>query len=310
MEYEGAVADLLRQAEEIMGHGVAESSKAVYGSAMRTYERVMGQLRVEAHPIDVNKMKIFLMEMKGRNRQYNTLAHYIEGFSYYFRMNDLPMLTQDVGFKIFKSGLRRVMTANGSCPKAKEPFKIEFFESIVKCRSMEDRDNRRFMFIMCTCFHAFLRIGELMQLKRKDIVVNEGDDRIDVHIRRSKTDQFGIGDVTYIFKTDDVSCPWAYRDVLDSMREDERIVGGESEYTLRRELARLLTEIGVTEPERYSFHSFRRGGAHLASIHGVNDCVIKAHGRWLSSAYIRYVHVEKRRAGMEIAAALVSQGAG
>ena len=88
------------------------------------------------------------------------------------------------------------------------------------------------------------------------------------------------------------------------MEADALIVGGRSERYLRAKLASLLREIQVEDVHRYSFHSFRRGGAHLASVKGVNDCVIKAHGRWRSEAYLRYVAVDKREAGLNVAAAL------
>ena len=65
-------------------------------------------------------------------------------------------------------------------------------------------------------------------------------------------------------------------------------------------LRQRLEMIGVEDPAAYSWHSFRRGAAFLASRKGVQDCVIKKHGRWSSDAYIRYVSVEAVRAGREV----------
>mgnify|MGYP001080046394 CR=1 FL=1 len=40
---------------------------------------------------------------------------------------------------------------------------------------------------------------------------------------------------------------------------------------------------------------------YISGCNGVSDSVIKAHGRWKSDAYIRYVSVEMPKAGREIA---------
>ena len=66
---------LLREAEEIGGHTVAQSSRNVYEGGMRTYERVLKEVTgMEPYPIDVQKMEIFIVYMRRQNRAYNTLS--------------------------------------------------------------------------------------------------------------------------------------------------------------------------------------------------------------------------------------------
>ena len=297
---------LRREAQEIRGHAVAESSRNTYEASFRVYEKVLrDELSIDPMPVDIEKMEIFLVFMRRKKRCYNTLAAYVRGFSYYFRRNGLDILTQEIGFKVFFSGLRREMTADGGlCPKAKAPFQIEWFERIANVFPMEDFRNRRIMFWMTLCFHAFLRIGELLSLRKRDIRIDEEHGRMDILIRRSKTDQLGLGVTTYLFKSQGPSSPWNYRDVLECSDDDECIVPGLSEKTLRGWLGRILQQIGVQDFQNYSFHSFRRGGAHLASLNGAADSVIKAHGRWRSEAYLRYVAVDRHWAGQQIAGAL------
>ena len=102
--------------------------------------------------------------------------------------------------------------------------------------------------------------------------------------------------------------PLGHMDILETMEEDEKLVGSQSQFTLRKNLAGILRSIGVPHVDRYSFHSFRRGGAHLASLNGVADCMIKAHGRWRSEAYQRYVAVNQRDAGQAVTAGLRADG--
>ena len=85
--------------------------------------------------------------------------------------------------------------------------------------------------------------------------------------------------------------------VLELMNDNDLIVGQISHTTLRDWLKRILESIGVKDVNNYSFHSFRRGGAHLASMRGISDSTIKAHGRWRSEVYLRYVVVDRHGQG-------------
>ena len=301
---------LLAEAEEIRGHSVASSTRGIYDSNMRVYENVMrNEIGTDPMPITVDKMVGFLVLMKRKGRTCNTLLNYARAFSYYFRSNNLELLTQDMRFKVFLTGLRRKMADNGETAKAKEPFLVEWFGDIARVRPMEDIASRMLMLCMMIAFYGFLRISELMALRKRDIRINEIDGRMEMYIRRSKTDQFGRGEVAYVYKGEGEGNPWQYKDVLETIEDDEYLVGGLRDWELRKLLKGMLIDIGVQDVQNYSFHSFRRGGAHLASVRGVADAKIKAHGRWKSEAYIRYVAVDQRQAGMEVGLALDGKSA-
>ena len=69
--------------------------------------------------------------------------------------------------------------------------------------------------------------------------------------------------------------------------------------TLRNKLKEVLSILNI-DSSKYSWHSFRRGGATLASQMSVDPALIKAHGRWKSEAYLYYVDNDKQRAGNQI----------
>ena len=66
----------------------------------------------------------------------------------------------------------------------------------------------------------------------------------------------------------------------------------------RYKLKTYLSKIGVNTSS-ISMHSFRKGGAHAASIAKVPDSVIQAHGRWQSMCFTRYTAVEIAEAGTQ-----------
>ena len=71
------------------------------------------------------------------------------------------------------------------------------------------------------------------------------------------------------------------------------------ERTVRRLLKKQLKRLGI-DSQHYSTHSFRKGGAHEAALARVEDCKIKAQGRWLSDCYQRYISVSMIEAAEEI----------
>ena len=132
------------------------------------------------------------------------------------------------------------MCADQKNPKAMEPFELEFFERIARSVPLDDRENRRLMLYVVIAFSAFLRISELMNLRKRDIRIDREIGRIELLIRRSKTDQYGRGDSTFLFRNEGPACPWNYLDVLETMEGDDRVVGRKSERDLRKSLAHTL----------------------------------------------------------------------
>ena len=259
------------------------------------------EFQLEPFPLTEEKMEGFLMYKKSSGRTYSTLRLYIASFSAYFRSRDEDNITVSVSFKIFKNGLQRVMLG-GAHPFQKEPFELEFFKALHETMNLSVYEERLLFFLMCLAFNYFLRIGELLALKANNIVLDEEAKLLAVHFERSKSDQLGVGVTSYISISPGVNDPVAYMDVLGRLEPTDRICPW-CERTLTSRLRARLSAIGV-DAQRFSWHSFRRGGAFLASKKGVQDCVIKKHGRWKSEAYLRYVAVSAVRAGTEVRAAL------
>ena len=164
---------------------------------------------------------------------------------------------------------------------------------------VSEPENLRLTFIISLCYSLFLRVSEADNLLKRDITLQEAEERMDVTIRFSKTDQMGVGETCYVFKTQSPSSPWVYLAALNGLQDDEKICQ-QSVHGMRQHLKAVLQVIGVPDPDSYSFHSFRRGAAFHASNQGVPDSMIKKHDRWRSEAYVRYVQVDAIRAGREV----------
>ena len=65
---------------------------------------------------------------------------------------------------------------------------------------VSEPENLRFMFLITLCYSLFLRVSEADNLRKRDITMQDAEERMDVTIRFSKTDQMGVGETCYGFK--------------------------------------------------------------------------------------------------------------
>lgn len=185
---------LIRRADQISTQSISESSKKTYTSGLKVYKAVMENFKFEPFPITEEKMRGFLMNQVDDDMKYSTIASYISAFSHYFRDNNLDNLTNLISFKNFKSGLRRQLEGD-KFPNAKQPFQPEWFQEIIDAIGVNTFDDRLFMFYMTISFCGFLRISELVGLKKSDFEITQN--YLSINIATSKTDQFGKGTKTF-----------------------------------------------------------------------------------------------------------------
>lgn len=250
------------------------------------------------YPIDLDKMKVFLTYQAKNGLTINTLKAYITSLSYYFRVHEMENLTLSNDFKKFKKGLQRSFKENSS-PFAKLGFKPEFFLKFLEINDMNDIENIKMMFYMSLSFFGFLRISELLNLKKKDIIYDPEKNKLILNIRFSKTDQTGQGFNTYLYNNNHKSYhPLNFIGFISNLNDEDFIVDIKEDL-LRKKLFDVLVQLDL-DPNKYSWHSFRRGGASLASQNHIDPAVIKTHGRWQSEAYLLYIDRDQDNAGLQI----------
>lgn len=164
---------------------------------------------------------------------------------------------------------------------------------------MSEIENVKMMFYMSLSFFGFLRISELLHLKKNDLYYDIDTNKLILNIRYSKTDQIGQGFKTYLYNnTHKIYHPLNFIGFVSNLNDDDNIVDI-TEDLLRKRLNQILIELDM-DPKQFSWHSFRRGGATLASQNHIDPAVIKTHGRWQSEAYLLYVDRDQDNAGLQI----------
>ncbi len=164
----------------------------------------------------------------------------------------------------------------------------------------------------CIAIFGFLRCGELTCTSAStpvvlavntvnDISVNSrvNPSYIQVFLRSSKTDPFGVGVTLALGKTGHVICPvsavLSYLAVRSSAPGPLFIFPDGSPLSrnkLMSAVRQALVDQGI-DAARVSGHSFRIGAATTAAAAGLSDLMIKKLGRW--NAYMSYIRLPTDR---------------
>ena len=163
-------------------------------------------------------------------------------------------------------------------------------------------------------FFGFFRLGELLldkdatyleaaHLSWGDIAVDNRDNPaiLQVHLKRSKCDQFGPGVDVVVGRTLNELCPVAA--VLTYLAARGSAPGPLFIDTARRPVAKakfnnriqgILDEAGYPS-HQFAGHSFQIGAATEAARTGLEDSVIQMMGRWHSAAFKTYIRTPREQ---------------
>ncbi len=158
------------------------------------------------------------------------------------------------------------------------------------------------------CFFGFFRAGEItipsMKAFNAQSHLSWGDITVDdvttptiirVHLKRSKTDQFGRGADIQLGRTGCVLCPVAAVLGYTAVRGRDhgpffRFKNGDplTKPAFSKHVRSALQELSLPYQE-FAGHSFRIGAATTAAKAGIEDSTIQMLGRWSSSAFLVYI---------------------
>ena len=198
---------------------------------------------------------------------------------------------------VFEGAKRRL----ASPVEKKEPITPELLSKVY--HSMFKDNDLMSQRIICACllaYSGFLRVSELLHIRRCDIIFNSC--YASIFIPKSKTDIYRDGNSVVISRVDSELCPVKNLEIYLSLANiqfdsDEyifrNIVRFKDHFELRKENKPLsYTRIRelfidafqpfVPDINKYGLHSLRSGGATKCANLGISDRLFKRHGRWRS----------------------------
>ena len=156
-------------------------------------------------------------------------------------------------------------------------------------------------------------------LLRKHIRIDEGSNRIFVHVTFSKTIQFGDKDIIIPVPgnsdpaLDPVRHLKALFDTVQCSSDSPAFSFSENQFItysgFTTTLKKLLSKAGY-DPSLYSGHSFRMGGATFLFKVGASVLQIQASGDWASQCFVRYLYIseEERLEVQKLMSSAISSG--
>lgn len=292
---------LLKDAERVEQASLAPNTQKLYKVNFNVFCNLWKEIQPNADlfPITPEKIKCVLYYYRTKKHvTYNTVRNVTSALRHYFFVNELPDLFLGKRMKAFMKGMRNEMKA-GFPPNQKDPILPQDMVQLSESTDITVYSQVRDMTLYSIMYFGFLRFSEAKNLTKKDIEFKDG--MLLVRIKSSKTDQEGEGEVVYISESEKPYSAMLWVDFyLPYVEGDELFPGSDTIYYVR--LYNRLKSLGITR--KLSFHSFRRGAAHQAALCGVEDSVIKKHGRWISEVYQIYTRIPMVSAGTQISSVL------
>jgi integrase len=291
--------------EALVAGGLAESTREKYDTGMRAWWRFAEEIGwVERLPVSEELLCMFVAFMLSKV-QVTTIRSYLAAiYSWHVDAGIyLPVYT-------FLKLKRTIKGAEKLVPpravRRAAPVTMEAVRRIAAIINPRTFDDVVFMAIATLATAGLFRLGELVAKKVKgpavllwcNVAVKGSE--VEVLLPKSKTDQLGRDGPVVVAANGTVACP---RRWLKAMRKlpgypkagpvfvNEKGKLVTREWVIRR-LNQFMERVGLYA-NRYSGHSFRRGGATSLAASGVPDRIISQLGRWRSATYQIYTVATK-----------------
>ena len=306
--------------------GIAEATQKTYLSAMKRFASFCALYDIET-PFPVSQVLLcyYVSSLAGQGLAPRSIATYLAavrhgqvlaGFPEPKEYSAMPQL------RLVLAGVKRTYAEKQGKVRSGRGTRLPITPPILRrLRSRvlqigpgleSGHDDLMLWAAIVTAFFSFFRSGEITvpsaagfnpdrHLKWGDVCANrqESPSLVRVHLSFSKCDQLGRGVDVFLGATGDELCPVVA--VTSYARRCGSAPGPFFRFADGRPLVktafvegvrRKLTEIGL-DSSRYAGHSFRIGAATTAASVGLEDSVIRALGRWNSSAFLVYVRTPR-----------------
>ena len=259
-------------------------------------------------PTNVDVLCLYAQFLSKTFKATSSINNYISGVKLFHILLDTPCPA--FGNIELKMAVRGIGRLNPHCPRQASPIDPHILLKINSKLDLSNPIHATFWGLFLTAFFTWSRKSNLVvtgsdkfdpdkQLCRHDIIM--GSNGVLVQFRWTKTIQFG----QRVLKVPLVAIPGSPLCPLVALRNMIRLVPGSGEdpafmikehglpipisyAALQKFIKACIASVGL-EPESFSSHSFRRGGATWAFRSDVPADLIKVHGDWASQAYMRYL---------------------
>ena len=305
-----------------MQSSLGPNTELAYERAFSEWESYAVDEAMPILPITPIDQGNFLADMADRTGSMSKINLTIAAVADRHLAEHMKSPTLDPSFRKMVAGIRRQLVRPS---KVRAPLDLEILEEAFKLIEGGGRlQDWRTRCRLNLEFYGMLRWAEVSELRTEDLIFDTTG--LVLHIRRSKTDQLGVGSYVRMNMTDLEHCPVEitrlYLQKLNYGTENGYLQPQVRSYKDGRQSGVWYKKLGYStaledtkasmailgrNPAEYGEHSGRKGGTTAASEAGVSWIDLKRHGRWRSdSAPQRYIEETEKRSH-NVAAALARQ---
>lgn len=302
----------LEQAVQVyFKRGLAASTTRSYESAQRRYLDFCSVAKITPIPVSQYAACLFVAFLAQQGLRPQSIQVYLAAVRHLQISEGLggPPRAEWPQLQYVVRGVKR--TRAGDPVRSRLPITpavLKLIKAVCMAAPPEKRFEHTLLWaVSCTAFFGFLRSGEVTARPGEIPVISASGVAVDSHenissvklsLHHSKTDQFGKGVNIFLQKTGTDLCPVAallqYLEVRPRGSPGALFVHRNGTPLSRERLVGMVREAlraANVDQSHYSGHSFRIGAATTAAKAGVPDYLIKALGRWESSAYQTYIRI-------------------
>lgn len=285
---------------------VAESTWAAYGKVWKEWEQLGAWAGVPLSPLDGQELMFWWIYWTAE--QGKSVAQIEKGMAalaFWFKLRGWEDFTKGFVVRQAIKGLKR----GGVRSDSRRPLSVDTLRGLVRilggiCFSAYEIALFRAAFVLA--FFGAFRVGELVSssklapggLQRTEVEFGAG--RVDIWLRRSKTDQHGKGRRVMLYAIDiEAICPVVAVQLFLAMRPNiggPLLIHADGSPLTRFQFVRLfrlgLEKVGLA-PMEYGSHSFRIGAATEAARLGLGDTAVQRIGRWESRRFRSYIRLAR-----------------
>jgi integrase len=258
-------------------------TRRTYSSAANSYIKLCNKAEVNPFQVISEEDLCVVCWLWVHSHKFTGLASWLSGIEEFNRQQQLPKLPRGV---IFEANKRTMSTLFGQVDQVQRAHAITEEELASMIEQMDLHDEVQKAELECAmvfCFHGLFRAAECTRITMGDLqTTNSG---LVVTVPFSKTNP---APATVALLAGGRCCP--VKALCKLMRLRGHMATTEPlfrfGYTQLLAATKLLGErLGLT----LTTHSFRRGGATHLFIRGLPEAFVKAHGRWISDEYRKYI---------------------
>jgi integrase len=292
-----AAVELRRLEQEALGYMAASRAANTirgYRVSWKDFERWCAASRLEALPAAPETVALYLTSLAS-TRAVGTLQNRLSAIAAAHTEAGLETPTTAAVVRRTWAGIRRTY---GVAARGKAPARTRDVRAMIGALDLERTIGVRDRALLLVGFAGALRRSELVALDVDDVV--EGDDGLVVTVRRSKTDQEGVGATLGLpFGSDRLTCPvravrdWRARSggsdgpLLRAVDQHGRVADRRLSGQTVAAVVKRTAKLAGLDPARLSAHSLRAGLITSAAEAGVLERQIMDHSRHKSITVMR-----------------------